>query len=76
MSGGDLAVADRVGAHFHPLGRVGRGEEIGQVVAFLCSQGASWITGADIPVDGGFSILGPDQGLSPRAWFERLRDPA
>jgi NAD(P)-dependent dehydrogenase (short-subunit alcohol dehydrogenase family) len=76
LSGGDLAVADRVGATFHPLGRVGRGEEIGQVVAFLCSHGASWITGVDIPVDGGFSILGPDQGLSPRAWFERLRDPA
>ncbi|VVN04978.1 3-oxoacyl-[acyl-carrier-protein] reductase FabG [Pseudomonas fluorescens] len=74
LSGGDLAVADRVGATFHPLGRVGRGEEIGQVVAFLCSHGASWITGVDIPVDGGFSILGPDQGLSPRVWFERLRD--
>lgn len=74
MSGGDIAVADRVGAAFHPLGRVGRGEEIGQVVAFLCSQGASWITGVDIPVDGGFSILGPDQGISPRVWFERLRD--
>lgn len=75
LSGGDLAVADRVGATFHPLGRVGRGEEIGHVVAFLCSHGASWITGVDIPVDGGFSILGPDQGLSPRVWFERLRDP-
>ncbi|MDN3219624.1 SDR family oxidoreductase [Pseudomonas nunensis] len=74
LSGGDLAVADRVGAAFHPLGRVGRGEEVGQVVAFLCSDGASWITGVDIPVDGGFSILGPDQGLSPRVWFERLRD--
>ena len=74
LSGGDVAVADRIGATFHPLGRVGRGEEIGQVVAFLCSQGASWITGVDIPVDGGFSILGPDQGLSPRTWFERLRD--
>ncbi len=74
LSGNDIAVADRVGAAFHPLGRVGRGEEIGQVVAFLCSSGASWITGVDIPVDGGFSILGPDQGLSPRVWFERLRD--
>ncbi|KFE55269.1 SDR family oxidoreductase [Pseudomonas syringae] len=76
LSGGDQAVADKVGAAFHPLGRVGRGEEVGNVVAFMCSQGASWITGVDIPVDGGFSILGPDQGVSPRVWFERLRDQA
>lgn len=72
LSQGDPAIADRVGAHFHPLGRVGRGEEIAAVVAFLCSADASWVTGVDWPVDGGFSILGPDQGRSPRDWFERL----
>jgi len=71
FSGNDLALADRVGAEFHPLGRIGRGEEVGHVVAFLCSDGASWMTGVDIPVDGGFSILGPDRGLSPRTWFQR-----
>ncbi len=77
MSGGSREAADRVGAHFHPLGRVGSGAEIAQAVAFLCSDAASWITGVDIPVDGGFSILGPDQGISPRTWFERLAgDPA
>jgi NAD(P)-dependent dehydrogenase (short-subunit alcohol dehydrogenase family) len=76
FSGGDLQLADRVGARFHPLGRVGRGEEIGQVVSFLCSTGASWMTGVDVPVDGGFSILGPDQGISPRIWFERHRNSA
>jgi 3-oxoacyl-[acyl-carrier protein] reductase len=35
-----------------PLGRFGRAEEIGEVVAFLCSDRASLITGACIPVDG------------------------
>jgi 3-oxoacyl-[acyl-carrier protein] reductase len=35
-----------------PLGRFGRAEEIGDVVAFLCSDRASLITGACIPVDG------------------------
>ncbi len=72
MSGGSIEKADAVGAHFHPLGRVGRGAEVGQVVAFVASPEASWITGIDIPVDGGFSILGPDQGQSPRSWFAKL----
>ena len=35
-----------------PLGRFGRAEEIGDVVAFLCSERASLVTGAAIPVDG------------------------
>lgn len=74
FSGNDIALADEVGAPFHPLGRVGRGEEIGSVVAFLCSPGASWMTGVDVPVDGGFSILGPDRGVSPRVWFKQHRD--
>jgi len=73
FSGGDIGLADEVGAMFHPLGRVGRGEEIGKVITFLCSSGASWMTGVDIPVDGGFSILGPDQGISPRTWFKQHR---
>lgn len=38
-----------------PAGRFGRPEEIGDVVAFLCSPRAGWITGACIPVDGGQS---------------------
>ncbi len=54
------------------LGRVGDGAEVAAAVAFVCSDAASWITGCDIPVDGGYSMLGPDQGVSPRVWFERL----
>jgi len=38
-----------------PFGRFGRPEEISDVVAFLCSPRAGWITGACIPVDGGQS---------------------
>ncbi|HVP05975.1 MAG TPA: SDR family oxidoreductase [Dehalococcoidia bacterium] len=38
-----------------PMGRFGTAEEIANVVAFLCSQRASWVTGATIVVDGGQS---------------------
>ncbi len=69
LSGGSRERADAVAAPFHPLGRVGMGSEVGNAVAFLVSGAASWITGVDIPVDGGFSVLGPDRGISPRAWF-------
>jgi NAD(P)-dependent dehydrogenase (short-subunit alcohol dehydrogenase family) len=36
-----------------PLGRFGRAEDIGAVARFLLSPGATYITGAEIPVDGG-----------------------
>jgi len=42
-----------------PLGRIGRPEDVGALVAFLASEAASYITGTTIPVDGGLvrSIL-------------------
>ncbi|HEY1969974.1 MAG TPA: glucose 1-dehydrogenase [Pseudonocardia sp.] len=39
-----------------PLGRLGSSEEIARSMAFLCSDDASYIHGADVPVDGGMSI--------------------
>jgi NAD(P)-dependent dehydrogenase (short-subunit alcohol dehydrogenase family) len=37
----------------HPLGRVGQPEEIAQLIAFLASEQASWITGLTTSIDGG-----------------------
>jgi 3-oxoacyl-[acyl-carrier protein] reductase len=39
-----------------PLGRVGKVDDIAEVVTFLASEKASYITGQVISVDGGMSI--------------------
>jgi NAD(P)-dependent dehydrogenase (short-subunit alcohol dehydrogenase family) len=44
----------------HPIGRVGRPEEVASAVAYLLSDDASFINGATVPVDGGRSVLGRD----------------
>lgn len=62
LTGGDRARTDAVARPFHMLGRVGDPVEVGHVVVFLCSHKASFVTGADWAVDGGYSALGPEQG--------------
>jgi meso-butanediol dehydrogenase / (S,S)-butanediol dehydrogenase / diacetyl reductase len=45
-------------ARMHPLGRVGEPADIASAVAFLASDDASWITGINLPVEGGI-MTGP-----------------
>ncbi len=43
-------------SNLSPLGRVGAADDIGSVVAFLCSPGAKWINGQRIEVSGGINV--------------------
>jgi NAD(P)-dependent dehydrogenase (short-subunit alcohol dehydrogenase family) len=47
-------------ALLHPVGRIGSPEDVAATVAYLLSDGASFINGAIVPVDGGRSVLARD----------------
>jgi 3-oxoacyl-[acyl-carrier protein] reductase len=50
---GSMEAAERAARTEVPAGRLGEPEEYGDLVAFLCSERAAYITGAVIPIDGG-----------------------
>ncbi len=43
-------------AKAHPIGRVGKPQEVANVIAFLSSDLATFVTGAIVPVDGGSEL--------------------
>jgi NAD(P)-dependent dehydrogenase (short-subunit alcohol dehydrogenase family) len=60
LTHGDKVKTNRVGGAYHLLGRVGEPSEVADAVLFLCSSHASFITGTDLAVDGGYSAMGPE----------------
>lgn len=51
LSPGSEALVDRI-----PMGRLGSPEEVAAVIYYLCSEQASYVTGAEIPVNGGQDV--------------------
>jgi len=50
------ATVERVN-NMHPAGRIGTPEDIGNFVAFACSEMGGFIDGADIVIDGGLTTM-------------------
>ena len=67
-AGGDRAAWEPIWGRYHMLERLGEPSEVASAVLFLSGPGASFITGAELMVDGGYSALGPE-GLGDTAQF-------
>jgi NAD(P)-dependent dehydrogenase (short-subunit alcohol dehydrogenase family) len=59
---GNRQSLDRMVGPFHMLGRCGEAREVARTILFLCSDDASFITGTDLRVDGGYLAM-PAEGL-------------
>src|SRR5690606_31995326 len=65
---GDRERWEPIWGRFHILRRLGEPEEVAEAVLFLSSDRASFVTGAELMVDGGYSAIGPE-GLGDSSRF-------
>jgi NAD(P)-dependent dehydrogenase (short-subunit alcohol dehydrogenase family) len=67
-AGGNREKWEPVWGQFHMLRRLGEPVEVAAAILFLLSEDADFITGADLPVDGGYQGLG-SEGLGSASQF-------
>lgn len=75
LNPGDYAAA----VDCHPVGRVGRPEDVGAMAVFLASDAAGFVNGAVLTVDGGLTAQSPEALVVPsfrRVWREDILVPA
>ena len=54
LSTHDIAETEQIAVRMHPLGRHGKPDDIARGVLYLASDDSSWMTGAELVIDGGF----------------------
>lgn len=72
LTGGDRAHADATSAPLNLIGRVANAEEVGEVAAFVASSAASYMTGGEVPVDGGYAAMGPEGHMPLMPQLQKL----